>query len=270
MTLLRSFFVASRVRSLRVLTAALICGAVALASVDAAFANDEKTEAPPPKTRKEMLQIQPNDIILGDEDAPVTIIEYASLSCGHCASFHNNTLPQLKENYIDTGKARLILRDFPLNRYAVFASQIARCAPEEKFYDYAAALFAAQSHWMSKEINEQLLGIARLGGMTPDEFEECIGDKETVREIMESRFYGSDALDVKSTPTFFINEIQYEGGKNYEFFASVIDKLLASHEKSKPAKKASKPDESSEKEPEKTVTEGDEDSKDMQENHSDE
>ncbi|MET0154836.1 MAG: DsbA family protein [Rickettsiales bacterium] len=195
---------------------------------------------PPPKTRKELLDISPEDVVLGKEHAPITVIEYASLSCSHCAAFHLTVFPKIKTDYVDAGKVKFVARDFPLNSYAVFASQIARCAPKDKFYEYVSALFASQSEWMTKDINEQLLGVARLGGMSKERFDECIGDKESARKIMESRYYGHETLDVNSTPTFFVNGIKYEGGKSYEFFAGVFDKLIQADGKSPLAIKGAK------------------------------
>jgi protein-disulfide isomerase len=193
--------------------------------IDAAPA--DQAAAPRLPTRKQLLEISDKDIVLGDKNAPVTVIEYASLSCSHCASFHHTTFPELKANYADTGKIRFVLRDFPLNKPAVVASQVARCAPKEKFYDYVSALFAAQTQWLGKEAEKQLLGIARLGGMTKEEFDACLANKELEKSVMESRYHAAQVLQVRSTPTFFVEGIQYEGGKSYQFFSSAIDKLLA-------------------------------------------
>lgn len=182
-------------------------------------------------TRAELLKVRPGDIAVGSEDAPVLMIEYASLSCSHCASFHKESFDKIKENYIDTGKVRFVLRDFPLNRPAVLGSILARCAPEDQFYTYVSALFASQGEWLSGDAKEKLRAIADMGGLGKEKYNACLEEKERTDAILESRFNAIKSLSIRSTPTFYINGITYEGAKNYEFFAGVLDKLLADADK---------------------------------------
>src|SRR5882762_11916295 len=121
------------------------------------------------------LAVQPGDRILGKPDAPITIIEYASLTCPHCAHFTVDVLPKLKAKWIDTGKAKLVLRDFPLDEPALRAAMVARCAPPDRFYAYVDTLFAAQEKWvMAKDYREALARLVEIGGMSKDEFDNCL------------------------------------------------------------------------------------------------
>ena len=97
------------------------------------------------------LDINENDFIIGDENAPITIIEYASMSCSHCASFHINTLPEIKKEYIDTGKVRMIFRDYPFNYPALMGSMMMRCIPNNVRYDYMNALYILQPDWVNRD-----------------------------------------------------------------------------------------------------------------------
>src|SRR5213082_3021993 len=122
------------------------------------------------------LAVQPGDRVLGKADAPITIVEYASLTCPHCAHFDVDVLPKLKEKWIDTGKAKLVLRDFPLDEPSLRAAMIARCAPPDRFYAFADTFFASQDKWAggTKDYREALARLAKFGGMGKDEFDSCL------------------------------------------------------------------------------------------------
>jgi len=155
------------------------------------------------------LEIQERDIIMGKEDAPVTIIEYASLSCGHCASFHGNILPALKKDYIDTGKAKFIFRSFPLNAPALRGSMLVRCVPEGDFYTFIKVLFDQQKAWAFNPNYVNLLGkIARLGGMHHENFKKCMENEALETELIEAKKVAVEKLGVRSTPTVFVGEEQ--------------------------------------------------------------
>ena len=175
-----------------------------------------------------VLQITRDDRVLGNPAAPITIIEYASLTCPHCAHFANDVLPELKREWIDTGKAKLVLRDFPLDGPALRAAMIARCAPPDRFYAFADTLFASQDKWATtKDYREALARLAKLGGMGKDEFEACLNNTTLENRIVEQRLVASQELDINSTPTFFINGSKFSGAPTAEEFNKVLSNLAA-------------------------------------------
>jgi len=174
------------------------------------------------------LAITKDDRILGNPEAPITIVEYASLTCPHCAHFANDVLPELKKKWIDPGKVKLILRDFPLDEPALRAAMIARCAPPDRFYAYVDTLFAAQEKWvMARDYREALSRLVKLGGMSKDEFDNCLSDTALENKIVEGRLVASKELDVNSTPTFFINGTKFAGAPTFEEFDKVLSGLSA-------------------------------------------
>lgn len=167
--------------------------------------------------------IGPDDRILGKADAPVTIVEYASLTCPHCAEFEKDTLPQIKKEWIDTGKAKLVFRDFPLDGSAVKAAVLARCAPPERFYGFVDVLFSSQETWArGGDPTQALARIAKLGGMNDDQFQACMKNDELQNKILASRLTGEKEFHVDSTPTFFINGRKLVGAQPYEKFEEVL------------------------------------------------
>jgi protein-disulfide isomerase len=177
---------------------------------------------------KTVLQITKDDRILGNPEAPITIVEYASLTCPHCAHFANDVLPELKKEWIDTGKAKLVLRDFPLDEPALRAAMIARCAPPERYYAFADTFFSAQEKWVrSGDYRETLARLAKLGGMGQAEFDTCIKNTELENKIVEGRLKASQELEVSSTPTFFINGSKLAGAPSREEFEKLLSGLAA-------------------------------------------
>ena len=161
-------------------------------------------------------------------DAPITIVEYASLTCPHCAHFANDVLPELKKKWIDTGKAKLVLRDFPLDEPALRAAMIARCAPPDRYYAYVDTFFAAQEKWvMARDYRDALARLVKLGGMSKDEFDNCLKNTALENKIVEGRLIASKELDVNSTPTFFINGTKFTGAPTVEEFDKVLSGLSA-------------------------------------------
>ncbi len=174
-----------------------------------------------------LLQITKDDRILGNPDAPITIIEYASLTCPHCAHFQDDVLPEIKKQWIDTGKAKLVLRDFPLDEEALRAAMIARCAPPDRYYAFADTFFAAQDKWVrAHDYREALARLARLGGMSKEEFDACLGNKRLEDAIVEGRLVASKELDVNSTPTFFINGNKFTGEPTAQDFEANLQAAL--------------------------------------------
>jgi len=170
------------------------------------------------------LAVTAEDHVLGKPDAPITIIEYASLSCPHCAHFAADVLPKLKEKWIDPGKAKLVFRAYPLDEPALRAEMVARCAPPERYFPLVETLFATQDKWViAKDWQAALQRIAQLGGVPKTKFETCLGDKALEDQVAQSRLTASTQLGVNSTPTFFINGTKYDGEPTFEAF----DKLLS-------------------------------------------
>ena len=166
------------------------------------------------------------DMVLGKADAPVTIVEYASMTCPHCAHFHETTLPELKTKYIDTGKARLILREFPFDPRAEAGFMLARCSGDN-YFPMIDTLFKQQRNWAAAEnARDALLQISKLAGFTQEKFEACLTDQKLLDEIRAVRTRGAEEFKVDSTPTFFINGKQYKGAMSIEEMSAVIDGML--------------------------------------------
>jgi protein-disulfide isomerase len=176
-----------------------------------------------PGADTKQLAVQPGDRILGKADAPITIIEYASLTCPHCAHFDVDVLPKLKEKWIDTGKAKLVLRDFPLDEPALRAAMVARCAPPERFYPLVDTFFAQQEQWATtRDYRAALEKLAKLGGISNKEFAACISDKKLEDQVAQSRLTASQQLGVDATPTFFINGKKFDGAPTVEAFDQAL------------------------------------------------
>jgi protein-disulfide isomerase len=170
------------------------------------------------------------DRIMGDPNAPVTIIEYASLTCPHCAGFHNDSMDELKQRYIDTGKAKLIFRDFPLDGLALRASMMARCAEDDRYFGFIEVLFRSQSNWAQPDLArgmQALQQIGRLGGMSAEDFEACMENEELIDGILTMRQEGAETFDIGSTPSFVINGKTYPGAMPVDEFAAILDPLIA-------------------------------------------
>ncbi len=167
------------------------------------------------------------EMALGAEDAPITVIEYASMTCPHCASFHVETYKALKEKYIDTGKVRFIFREFPLDRLAFAASKLARCAGEDGFFPMIDVLFQQQRNWArSKDPAAALARIGRLAGIDQAGFEACLGDEAVSKVILQNRQTGDTTHKVASTPSFVVNGEMIAGGRSIENFDTIFAPYL--------------------------------------------
>ena len=183
-----------------------------------------------PNNGKTLLDIKENDFVIGNENAPITIIEYASMSCSHCADFHTNTLGALKEEYVDTGKVRFVFRDFPYNYPALLGSMLVRCIPNDVRYDYMNALFQLQPNWVNREnakTTQELFKIMQSGGMTKEDFDTCITNVDIENEILQGVIDAQSEFNIKSTPSFLINGKLIEGNKSVKEFRQIIDKILS-------------------------------------------
>lgn len=177
---------------------------------------------------KEALQLLDEDRFEGSEDAPIQIIEYASMTCGHCANFHANVYPKLKENYIDTGKVRFTVRPLPWDNRALAVSLVTYCAPREQYKDFVAAYFSTQEQWArSDSFLEDIKKVSRLGGMDGDAVEKCVSDPDVRKVLDYTTKIATETLGVRATPTLFINGNKVEGSMPYAEFANYLDKLLA-------------------------------------------
>jgi protein-disulfide isomerase len=162
---------------------------------------------------------------LGASDAKVTIVEYASATCPHCAAFHKETFPELKKNYIDTGKVRFVFREFPFDDLALAAFMLARCAPEEKYFPMIEVMFETQGTWAdrSKNAREELFKIAQLAGFTSESFDTCLKNEQVAKGILDIQKRGEDDFAVRATPTFFVNGKRLRGRQSLEEFRQAIE-----------------------------------------------
>jgi protein-disulfide isomerase len=166
--------------------------------------------------------------VMGPENAPVTIIEYASMTCSHCAHFTLTTFPQLKEKYIDTGKVRFVFREFPFDPIAAGAFMLARCAPSDKYFAVVDLLFHTQQQWAVEKPLGPLLSVAKQAGFTEDSFKACLANQKVLDGIEWVRNRAADTFKVDSTPTFFINGQTYKGAMSIEEMDKIIQPYLKS------------------------------------------
>ena len=201
-------------------TTALTTAALGLASAAPAWAQSVDVD--------ELLKPGPlGDKILGDENAPVTIVEYASMTCGHCANFHKRTWPDLKKDYIETGKVRFIMREFPLDPVASAAFMLARCAPQEKYFDIVDIMFEEQRAWaFTDNPYQSLLDFSKQIGFTQESFEECLTNQGLLDAVSAVRERGAEEFGVNSTPTFFINGEKHSGALSIEEMGKIIEEYL--------------------------------------------
>jgi protein-disulfide isomerase len=168
------------------------------------------------------------DHVLGKADAPITIIEYASLTCPHCAEFDRDTLPKVKEAWIDTGKAKLVFRDFPLDGLALRAAMVAHCWPADRYFGFIDTLFQTQITWARAPDPHVALGrIAKLGGISDEQFENCLKDEKLADSVAASGLTAQKQYGVDSTPTFFINGVKVLGAVSYTEFDKALSAALS-------------------------------------------
>ncbi len=169
---------------------------------------------------------------VGEASAPVTVIEYASLSCHHCARFHTRTWPEFKTKYVDTGKVRFIFREFPIDPPALAAAMLARCSGEDTWYQMLDRLYHAQHAWThSAQPVEALAQVAAEAGMTRPDFERCLDDKWLMNDILSFARRGKE-FGVASTPTFFVNGQKHAGALTIDQFDKILEPLLGANPES--------------------------------------
>jgi protein-disulfide isomerase len=176
-----------------------------------------------PARAAEVPQQTPDDRVLGSPDAKITIFEFFSLTCPHCAEFAKESFPKLKAEWLDTGKAKLIFRDYPLDRNALKAAMVARCGPPERYPAFVETLFQQQMVWgIQQDPTDELRKIARLGGIGDDQFDKCINDDALSKAIVAGEYEAQQKYGVDSTPTFFINGTKVVGALPYDEFVKAL------------------------------------------------
>ncbi len=174
--------------------------------------------------RAEEVPVTDSDRILGSPEAPITIIEYASLTCPHCASFHADILPGIKKNWIESGKARLVYRDFPLDGLALRAAALAGCTEGARYFSFIDMLYRGQRQWSrASDPVAALAQIARLAGIDQVTFDACISDKEELDRILQGQIKAKEAFDIQSTPSFIINGEKVEGARSGQQFQKLLE-----------------------------------------------
>lgn len=164
------------------------------------------------------------DIVLGDPDAAVTIIEYASFTCPHCASFHQNTWPRFKEEYVDTGRVKFIMREVYFDKYGLWAGMTARCGGEKGYYPMVDTFLKKQSTWTrAQDVGVEIQNIGRRAGLSNDQLSACLGDRDYAKTLLEAYQKNAAEDEVRSTPTFIINGEQHSGSMNFDDFSKIVD-----------------------------------------------
>ncbi len=167
------------------------------------------------------------DRALGDPNAPVKIVEYMSMTCPHCAHFHNTVFDEIKKKYIETGKVYFIIREFPFDPRAAAAFMLARCAPEQQYFPFVSMLFKQQQSWATaQDARAALLQMSKMAGFSQESFEACLTNQKLLDDVNATMQRGATEFGVNSTPTFIINGKKYSGDMSVETMSALIDKLL--------------------------------------------
>lgn len=167
------------------------------------------------------------DVVLGEADAPVTVVEYASYTCPHCGTFAKETFPQVRKDYVETGKVKFILREVYFDQYGLWASMVARCGGEKGFYPLAHRFLTTQESWTrADDIGLAIHQIGRRAGLSADRLEKCLSDREFATELLENYQRHMVEDDIQSTPTFIINGKKHSGAIGYEEFSKLLDAEL--------------------------------------------
>jgi protein-disulfide isomerase len=170
------------------------------------------------------------EMVLGKPDAPVEIIEYASMTCTHCARFELEVLPELRKRYIDPGKVKLAFREFPLDAIATRAAMLARCAGPDRYFGVVQLLFQQQKTWAVPDVDEAVAGLKRVGeivGISGDDFDACMADKALMDRIVQSRLNAEKKYEIESTPSFIVGGKVHSGEISIDTMSKLIDPLLA-------------------------------------------
>src|ERR1700728_3561994 len=211
----------SRRRTLAAFPAAALLGAATTLRLAATAKADSEPD------QAELAKVGPDgDVVVGSAKAPVTVIEYASMTCPHCAHFATTTFPELQKRYIDTGKVRFIFREFPFDALAAAGFMLARCAGNDKFMPVVETLFAKQDEWMVQKPVPALMGIAKQFGFTQESFDKCLANQQVLDGIQDVRDRAAEKLGVNSTPTFFVNGKKLTGDQSIDSLTKEISPYL--------------------------------------------
>jgi protein-disulfide isomerase len=208
-------------------------GVVAVAAIAAGVYFGTRPPAPGPAPvavaatpdKAALLAVLPGDHVLGDAEAPITMIEYASFTCPHCAHFHTQILPEIEKKWIDTGKVKLIYRDFPLDQVAAKAAQIAECVPKDRYFGVVDLIFRNQPTWATA--SDPIAALAkplRIAGLGEKEIAACLADEAKTNAVLAD-YRGGETLGVNSTPTLFIDGQLYRGARSVEDLDNAFAKL---------------------------------------------
>lgn len=191
-------------------------------TTEAAEADQAKVEPLPPSDP--VFTAKPGEIVIGKADAPITIIDYSSLSCPHCAHFHTDILPAVKKKLLDTGRAKLVFRHFPLNEPALRAAQLVDCSTAAKRTAMIDALFSTQQGWaFDDQFEQNLKQIAATNGMDAAQFDSCIADKEEENAILAVRQEAATRVGVTATPSFYVNGVAVQTPSDAESFIESVE-----------------------------------------------
>lgn len=201
----------------------------AAASAPASPAAD--TAAPAATTPAEQAQasVAFSERAFGKPDAPVTLVEYAALTCPHCAHLHLTVMPRIKQNYIDKGLVRIVFNDFPFDEIGLKAAMVSRCLPAEQYYDFLQTLFASQTQWANPSVGDTVLKqMAGFVGMTPEKYDACVKNSELSDTLLKIRVQATNDFQISSTPTMLVQGTleRVVGAQDYEEYRKVIDAQL--------------------------------------------
>ena len=176
-----------------------------------------------------IIDVSLEELTLGDPNAPITIIEYASMTCSHCAEFHNKTYPDLKKNHIDTGEVKFIFREFPLDKLAMATSMLARCVDNEISMAFIEILFKNRDRWISENALNELKNFSKQAGLDSNEFDACLNNQQLLDDLIAGKEKAIQDYKINSTPSFIINGEVISGNKPYSFFKSEIEQILSKY-----------------------------------------
>ena len=174
-------------------------------------------------------EVSLQELSIGDNDAPVTIIEYASMTCSHCADFHTETYPALKEDYIEKGEVKFIFREFPLDKLSMATSMLARCVDNSISLAFIEILFQRRNKWYSDNAIAELKSLSKQAGLSSEDFDQCLNDQELLDQLIMQKEDAVKEFQINSTPSFIINGKVISGNKPYSYFKSEIERILDSY-----------------------------------------
>ena len=193
--------------------------------IDLTFIDDKNTN----ELNVSVLDASLQELSIGDDKAPVTIIEYSSMTCSHCADFHTNTYPTLKKNHIEKGEVRFIFREFPLDKLSMATSMLARCVDSSISLAFIDILFQNRNKWYSDNALAELKNLSKQAGLSSEDFDQCLNDQELLDQLILQKENAIKEFQINSTPSFIINGNVISGNKPYSYFKSEIEKILDSN-----------------------------------------